>query len=115
MGGEGEAVAGFPPRSLRRPKSAARLQFPRRRRVLLDEIGHIEPGNLPILHDPAAAHHHAVGAMRAAQYKRREWIAAARKPQLIEPKQGEIGQHADSDLADIRAPGAGGGAARRGD
>ena len=75
-----------------------------------DEIGYVEPGNLPILHDPAAPYHHAVGAMRPAQYKRREWIAAARKPQLVEPKQREIGQHTDGDRADIRAPGAGGGA-----
>src|SRR5215470_2568714 len=89
--GEGEVVAGLPVPSLRRSKSASRLQFPRRCRVPPDEIGHVEPGNLPILHDPATAHHHAVGAMRAAQYKRREWITAARKPQLVEPEQREIG------------------------
>jgi hypothetical protein len=46
---------------------------------------------LPILHDPAAPDHHAVGAMRAAQYKCREWIAAAGKPQLIELEEREIG------------------------
>src|SRR5262245_52547887 len=90
----------------KRKSLAPRLQFPRRRRVPPHQVGHIEPGNLAILHHPAAPDHHAVGAMRPAQYKRREWIAAAGKPQLVEPKQREVGQHADGDLADIGAPGA---------
>ena len=48
--------------------------------------------------------------MRTAQHERREWIAAAGEPQLIELERREIGQHADGNLANIRAPGAGGGA-----
>ena len=91
-------------------RPSLRLQFPRRRRMPPDEVGHVEPGNLPILHDPAAPHHHAVGSMRTAQHERREWIAAAGEPQLIELERREIGQHADGNLANIRAPGAGGGA-----
>ena len=73
-----------------------------------DQIGNIKSGNLAVLDDPAAADHHPVGAMRAAEHERRQRIAGPGKAQLVELEQRQIGHRAKRDLADVVAADAGG-------
>ncbi len=54
------------------------------------QIGDIEAGNLPILHDPAPADHDAVGTVRAAQDERGERIADTQRDRGLELDRGPL-------------------------
>jgi len=58
------------------------------------QFGEVKPGDFAILHSPATADHHPVGAMRAAQDQRRQRIAAAGKARFVECEQRQIGLRA---------------------
>ena len=77
------------------------------------EVREVEPWDCAVLHDPASANHDAVGAMRSAQNKGGQRVAAAGKSQFVEFEQRQVSCFADRDFAHIASAGAGRRAFRR--
>src|ERR1700722_11803361 len=70
--------------NLAKNRSARGLQRAGRRGMALHQRAEIEIWDFAVFDDPASSHHDAIGAVRAAQHKGGQWIAAAREAQLVE-------------------------------
>ena len=69
-----------------------------------NQLGQVEAWNNPILHDPFAGDHDAIGAMSSRQNQRGKRVQSARKAQLVQGEKGKIGCGPDFYNSELRPP-----------
>src|SRR5579862_123744 len=68
------------------------------------EVRQVEAWDSAVFHQPTAADHDTVGAMRPTQNEGGQGVAASGKSQLVEFEQRQVGHLSDCDLAYIASP-----------